>query len=100
MIAIKSILKDERINAYNVLVEISINEYLKFARNVIDNNEFQRKKVIKSKIKEIHKDDLLRNCLIPSIVLAVSNENIEAIKAQPYLFLSCTVTSQLHDLVN
>jgi hypothetical protein len=80
MIAIKSILKDERINAYNVLIEISISEYLKFARNVIDNNEFQRKKVIKSKIKEILKDDLLRNCLIPSIVLAVSNDNIKAIK--------------------
>lgn len=80
MIAIKSILKDERINAYNVLIEISIGEYLKFARNVIDNNEFQRKKVIKSKIKEILKEDLLRNCLIPSIVLAVSNENIKTIK--------------------
>lgn len=80
MIAIKSILKDERINAYNVLIEISISEYLKFARDVIDNNEFQRKKVIKSKIKEILKDDLLRNCLIPSIVLAVSNENIKTIK--------------------
>lgn len=80
MIAIKSILKDERINAYNVLIEISISEYLKFARNVIDNNEFQRKKVIKSKIKDILKDDLLRNCLIPSIVLAVSNENIKTIK--------------------
>ena len=80
MIAIKSILKDERINAYNVLVEINVGEYLKFARNIIDNNEFQRKKVIKSKIKEILKDDLLRNCLIPSIVLAVSNETIKTIK--------------------
>lgn len=80
MIAIKSILKDERINAYNALIEISISEYLKFARNVIDNNEFQRKKVIKSKIKEILKEDLLKNCLIPSIVLAVSNENIKTIK--------------------
>lgn len=80
MTAIKSILKDERINAYNVLVEITIGEYLKFARNVVDNNEFQRKKVIKSKIKEILEEDLLRNCLIPSIVLAVSNENITTIK--------------------
>ena len=80
MIAIKSILNDERINAYNVLVEINVGEYLKFARNIIDNNEFQRKKVIKSKIKEILKDDLLRNCLIPSIVLAVSNETIKTIK--------------------
>ena len=80
MIAVKSILKDERINAYNALVEISVGEYLKFARNIVDNNEFQRKKVIKSKIKEILKEDLLRNCLIPSIVLAVSNENIGTIK--------------------
>lgn len=80
MIAVKSILKDERINAYNALVEISVGEYLKFARNIVDNNEFQRKKVIKSKIKEILKEDLLRNCLIPSIVLAVSNEDIGTIK--------------------
>ena len=80
MISVKSILNDERINAYNVLVEISVGEYLKFARNIVDNNEFQRKKVIKSKIKEILKEDLLRNSLIPSIVLAVSNENIGKIK--------------------
>lgn len=80
MIAIKSILKDERIDAYNVLIEITVGEYLEFAKNVIDNNEFQRKRVIKSKIKEILKEDLLRNCLIPSIVLAVSNENIKTIK--------------------
>lgn len=80
MIAIKSILKDERIDAYNVLIEITIGEYLKFAKLIIDNNEFQRKKVIKSKIKEILTEDLLRNCLIPSIVLAVSNDNINTIK--------------------
>jgi len=80
MIVIKSILKDERINAYNALVEISISEYLKFAKYIIDNNEFQRKKVIKSKIKEILKEDLLRNCLIPPIVLAVSNENVGTIR--------------------
>lgn len=52
MIAVKSILKDERINAYNALVEISVGEYLKFARNIIDNNEFQRKKVIKPPLSE------------------------------------------------
>jgi hypothetical protein len=80
MAVVKSILKDERINAYNALVEITVGEYLKFARNVVDSNEFQRKRVIKSKIKEILREDLLRNCLIPSIVLAVSNEEIGSIK--------------------
>jgi len=77
---VKSILRDERINAYNALVEINVGEYLAFAKDVIDNNEFQRKKVIKSKIREILKDDLLRNCLIPSIVLAVTSETIDGIK--------------------
>lgn len=80
MIGIKSILKDERIHAYNAMVEITIKEYLEFAHDIIDNNEFQRKKVIKSKIKEILKEDLRRNCLVPPIVLAVTNEKISEIK--------------------
>lgn len=88
MIEIKSILNDERISAYNALVEISVGEYLNFAKNVIDNNEFQRKKVIKSKIKEILRDDLLKNCLIPSIVLAISNERTGTIKNESD-FASC-----------
>jgi hypothetical protein len=70
---VKSILIDERIDALNALIEIKIGDYLSFAKNIIDNNEYQRRKVIKSKIKEILKVDLQRNCLMPSIVLAVSN---------------------------
>ncbi|OXB08619.1 hypothetical protein B0A81_09965 [Flavobacterium plurextorum] len=70
---VKSILLDERIDALNALIEIKIGDYLSFARKIIDNNEYQRRKVIKSKIKEILKADLQRNCLMPSIVLAVSN---------------------------
>lgn len=77
---IKSILRDERIDAFNALVEITIGEYLSFARDIIDKNEFQRKKVIRSKIKEILREDLLKNCLIPSIVLAISDDNKYTIK--------------------
>lgn len=80
MIEIKSILKDERIDAYNALVEITVGEYIEFAKHVIDNNEYQRKKVIKSKIREILKEDLLKHCLIPSIVLAVTNKDVSTIK--------------------
>jgi hypothetical protein len=52
---VKSILLDERIDALNALIEIKIGDYLSFAKNIIDNNEYQRRKVIKSKIKEILK---------------------------------------------
>src|SRR5690349_1862745 len=82
MAAVKSVLKDERIGAYNVLIEISIGEYLAFARYVIDENEFQRRKVIKGKIKDILREDLLRNCLIPSIVLAISDKSVAGLKEE------------------
>jgi len=79
MAKVRSILHDERIRAYNALVEISIGEYLSFAKDIIDQNEFQRKRVIKGRIKDILRDDLLRNCLIPSIVLAISDSSVSKI---------------------
>lgn len=97
MAVVKSILKDERINAYNALVEITVGDYLKFARNVVDSNEFQRKRVIKSKIKDILREDLLRNCLIPSIVLAVSNEEIDTIKDEDDYNTSSNIISKAID---
>jgi len=79
---VKSILLDERIDALNALIEIKIGDYLSFAKNIIDNNEYQRRKVIKSKIKEILKADLQRNCLMPSIVLAVTNVNLAELQSE------------------
>src|ERR1700761_4323591 len=78
---VRSILEDNRIHAYNVLVELTVGEYLGFAKDVIDSNDFQRKRVIKSKIKEILTEDLLRGCVIPSIVLAISNKEVGTIKS-------------------
>lgn len=79
MAKVKSILNDERIGAYNALIEISIGEYLSFAKDIIDQNEFQRKRVIKGRIKDILRDDLLRNCLIPSIVLAIADPSVSRV---------------------
>ncbi len=73
---LKSVLLDERIEAANVLVELSIREYLSVAPHIIDNNEYQRKKVIKSKIKEILREDLLKGCSIPPIVLSIKTEGL------------------------
>lgn len=73
---LKSILIDERIEAANVLIELSISQYLSVAPSVIDKNEYQRKKVIKSKIKEILREDLLKGCSIPPIVLSTKGEEL------------------------
>jgi len=70
-----SILPDHRIKAANVMIEVNIGEYLNIADHITDNNDYQRKIVIKSKIKEILREDFLQGCSIPPIVLAVKNQN-------------------------
>lgn len=72
-----SFIPDHRINATNVLIEISIKDYLDFAQHILRNNEYQRKKVIKSNLQETLRLDLLKGCTIPPIVLAVKKEAID-----------------------
>lgn len=72
-----SFIPDHRIKATNVLIEISIADYLEFAKYILDNNDYQRKKVIKSNLQETLRVDLLRGCTIPPIVLAVKKEEIK-----------------------
>jgi len=67
---------DKRIKASNVMIELTIENYLSVARKVIDDNDYQRKKVIKSGIKAQLKSDLLRGCTIPPIVLAIKESSI------------------------
>lgn len=71
---ILSTIPDDRINAANVLIELTIGEYLTVAGSIIDNNEYQRKRVIKSKVKEILREDLIKGCSIPPIVLSITND--------------------------
>ncbi|THJ56750.1 hypothetical protein E9536_00015 [Burkholderia sp. LS-044] len=84
---IASKLHDGRINATNYLIEISIGDYIDLARTVLDNNEFQRKRVSSSKtIYSLLKTDAVQGCVIPPIVLALSspdpkeltNENLKS----------------------
>lgn len=74
---LKSVLRDERIKAYNVLLEMTIGEYLDIAKCIISNNEFQRKKVKSSNsIYLLLKEDLQKGCIIPPVVLALGEEHI------------------------
>ena len=69
-----STILDDRINAKNHLIEISIGEYLGIAKSILKNNEYQRRRVKSSPtLYSLLKTDLLRGCAIPSIVLAYSD---------------------------
>lgn len=83
-------LRDNRINALNVLLEISAGDYADLVRKNLKNNEFQRKRVSSSKtVYSLLKSDLLTGCVIPPVVLALSTavqdaelENLEQVIAQ------------------
>jgi hypothetical protein len=70
-----SILDDLRIKSKNVLVEFHIEEYLSIADSILKNNPFQRKRVKSSStVYSLLRDDLKAGCVIPSIVLALTNK--------------------------
>ncbi|CAA2107116.1 hypothetical protein [Variovorax paradoxus] len=72
---IKSILEDRKVAAQSVLIEISIRDYLKLAKQIYKNNEFQRKRVRNSKsVYSLLKRDILHGCVIPPIVLAYTRD--------------------------
>lgn len=69
-----SVLIDKKIMGVNVGMEISIGEYLRFARDIIKKNEYQRKRVSShGKTYDLLRRDLLDGCVIPPIILAVTD---------------------------
>lgn len=63
---------DHRINATNFLVEMTIGEYLNLADKALLNNEYQRRRVKSaSTVYALLKEDILKGCLIPPIVLGL-----------------------------
>ena len=73
---IKSVLHDKKVNAYSILIEIKISDYIELAKKIIKNNEFKRKRVRGSKgVYSLLRNDLINGCVIPPIVLAYTKEN-------------------------
>ncbi|MBB2203886.1 hypothetical protein [Gluconacetobacter takamatsuzukensis] len=65
---------DRKIMGVNIGVEMTIGEYLKFAPKVIQKNEFQRRKVKSAgKTYDLLRKDLLNGCIMPPIILAVTD---------------------------
>jgi len=69
-------IKDHRIQAVNYLIEISMQEYLEIAPAILNENEFQRKKVINSQISALLIEDIIIGCSVPPLVLAIKKELI------------------------
>lgn len=78
---IVSTIFDGRISACNVLMEISIKDYVEVARNILQKNEFQRKKVKRTAtVYSLLRSDLKKGCTIPPIVLALGGDILDNIK--------------------
>lgn len=72
---LSSDLYDSRINARNILIEVSIGKYIDLIKDAVDKNIFQRKRVQSSKtVYALLKEDLIKQCIIPPIVLALTTK--------------------------
>ncbi|KQT06994.1 hypothetical protein [Rhizobium sp. Leaf386] len=70
-----SVLIDHKIHGINVAAELTIGEYWEFARGILKSNEYQRSKVrTQGKTYDLLKADLIQGCVIPPIILAISDQ--------------------------
>ena len=75
-----STISDELLQANNVLLEMTIQEYLDIGLRILSNNQYQRKRVSRSStIYSLLNQDIKKQCSIPTIVLAFINENNKVI---------------------
>lgn len=70
-----SSLRDHRISSTNFLVEITVDEYLQFAKDILEKNEYQRRRVRASKtVYSLLKKDIQKGCIMPPLVLAITSQ--------------------------
>lgn len=72
-------IKDSRINSTNFMLELTLLEYYNLSKNILDNNDYQRRRVKSStSVYSLLREDLKRGCLMPPIVLALKADANEA----------------------
>lgn len=81
-----STIYDDFLKADNLLFESTIEEYLYVAREIINNNKYQRKRVRNStSIYSLLRNDLKKLCTIPTIVLALKKEGYSGAESTYFL---------------
>ncbi|MBN3209990.1 hypothetical protein H5A35_21580 [Pectobacterium brasiliense] len=69
------VLQDKKVDSQNIQFLMDIGSYSELASNVINNNPYQRNKVSKSgSIYNLLREDILKECIIPPIVLASTSK--------------------------
>ncbi len=69
---------DERINAMNVLLQMSVKDYVSIGNSITAKNEFQRARVRRSSsVYQLLREDLKSGCLMPPIILAIKMEGMQ-----------------------
>lgn len=69
-------IQDKRINSHNYMLEMTLKEYYDLSNGILNNNEYQRRRVKSSStVYSLLKEDLKRGCLMPPIVLALSKSS-------------------------
>lgn len=72
---IKDRIFDNRIDSLNLLIETNLEEYYSISKSILENNEFQRRRVKSSStVYSLLKTDIKAGCVIPPIVLALAIE--------------------------
>ena len=70
-----SVIYDGLLQANNVLLEMTIGEYLEIGLRILHNNQYQRKRVSRSSsIYSLLNEDMKKLCSIPTIVLAFTDD--------------------------
>lgn len=93
---IVSRLFDGRINAQNYLLEMNAREYLTVAKDILDSNEFQRKRVKSANsVYSLLKKDFLRGCVLPPIVLGLNSK----LDVDPSDEIGQVIESNIDDIV-
>lgn len=68
-------IKDQRINSINYMLEFTLKEYYELSKDILTNNEYQRRRVKSSStVYSLLREDLKRGCLMPPIVLALATD--------------------------
>lgn len=90
---------DKKISAVNHLIEMRLGDYADISKDILKNNELQRKRIKTSNRSYVLlKDDLKKGCVIPPIVLAIfpnEKENIDKFNANNLIEKIVTAGSEL-----
>lgn len=77
-------IQDQRISSTNYMLEFSLKEYYDLSKDILTNNEYQRRRVKSSStVYSLLREDLKRGCLMPPIVLALATDTALSEKELP-----------------